>query len=232
MAIDPASSNNAPTRIDPRASPAPLGAEQHQGANAPVGRGAHAPAAPPPPAAATKSPDAKTIADRLVKNAIKNAIEAAKTIGSVEMEPLWSLDKAYFSAKGRPDVQREMLANPDFRKALDGIAKNLFDRALKEKEKDSRFCAGEEVVQVLLNSTDFLHPDVAGALVVSSTPLFVQYHKQVNGPIFSSDKRVIIPDTHKRETYVEALGRSLGSKNPDVIKAIALLQTMVGPSPR
>jgi hypothetical protein len=87
-------------------------------------------------------------------------------------------------------------------------------------------------VQGLSNTIPFLHPDVEGALVVSSKPLFVEYHKQVNGPIFSSEKRVTIPGTDQRETYVAALGRALGSNNPDVNNAIAVLQTMVGPSPR
>lgn len=227
MQSDPASSSIAGTHSIPAGNSSLLETKQRQAAT-PVGRGAHAPgtAAAPAPTAESKSQDAKTTAHRLVKK----AIEDAKIKGGDKMEPLWSLDEAYRRAKDRPDVQREMLINPDFRKVVDGTAKFFFDSALAEK--GSRFCPGDLAVQSLSSSIPFLHPDVEGALVVSSARIFVQYHERVNGPIFSSEKMVTIPGTDQRETQVAALGRSLGSKNPEVSNAIAVLQTMVGPSPR
>jgi hypothetical protein len=131
------------------------------------------------------------------------------------MDSYATLDELY--SKQTPEVRRAMFANPKFAKIVDGAARALIERT----------GAGDQALHYLHGLAAGSHPDLAAALVVSVTRIFVE-----KGAVFScNDKTLEFPDRTYIEDSSDLVRSSSRPSNRRARHAINQLETLVAKEP-
>ena len=132
------------------------------------------------------------------------------------MDSYARLDDLY-GEQVRPEVRRAMLANPKFTEIVDRAAQALIEQT----------GAGDQALHYLHGLAAGSHPDLAAALLVSATRIFVE-----KGAVFSrNDKTLEFPNRTYIEDLSDLIRGSSAQPNRQARQAIKQLKTLVTKEP-
>ncbi len=166
------------------------------------------PSAPPTPHPANthKSRDRDFVALTIINKA---------TNSEDRMHSYATLDELY--GEQDPEVRQAMLANPKFAKIVDGAAQALIEQT----------GAGDQALHYLHGLAAGSHPDLAAALLVSATRIFVE-----KGAVFSrNDKTLEFPTRTYVEDLSDLIRGSSAQPNRQARQAVKQLKTLVTKDP-
>src|SRR5215471_5318446 len=184
----------------------------------------------PPPPNETKHLDPKVAAAR-AQILVDNAVDKKSP-----MRSFFNLSNAY--EKASPDIRNAILANRDFKKIRDETAKTLIEPGLSVgHHREDQTSGGDAAIEALYRVADPVHQDLRRELVISATHILVRHSKDIHGKIFSHDHKISELDQMRSggpngETYIEGLGRLVGSTDPGAVSAVKQLGNLVAdPAP-
>jgi hypothetical protein len=131
------------------------------------------------------------------------------------MDSYARLDDLY-GKQVRREVRTAMLANPKFTEIVDRAAQALISTCLNKELPGDSTDAGDLALHYLHGLAEGSNPELAAALVVSATRIFVD-----NDVIFSHNDEMLTSN----RTYIDDLRRLIGQSNSAASEAIKVLES-------